>query len=252
MNHYSKYYPQFMLLMTIISHLALIPMIMYATASEWIISIILYFFITSIGMSMTYHRNLSDRLFESPLWLERLGTLLATYGNIGSSLSWVAIHRHHHGHSDKPTDVHSPKHVSWARIYFMIMFVKVNFKKAGKLLRDPFHVFLHRHYILIHIAIMAILYMIEPFAVIYAYLIPSMLSWFFGSCIFILSHTKGIGYRSYETDDDSNNCHLLGFLVFGEGYHNNHHGDARKGQYMFGRKWYEIDVTGYLIKIFKK
>jgi stearoyl-CoA desaturase (delta-9 desaturase) len=38
--------------------------------------------------------------------------------------------------------------------------------------------------------------------------------------------------------------------MWGEGWHNNHH--AFPADYRFGKKWYEIDITAYIIEWIKK
>ena len=50
------------------------------------------------------------------------------------------------------------------------------------------------------------------------------------------------GYRNYDVPDDSRNNWILGLLVHGEGWHNNHHANINSAR--FGRKWWELD-TGY-------
>jgi fatty-acid desaturase len=54
------------------------------------------------------------------------------------------------------------------------------------------------------------------------------------------------GYRSYDTPDDSRNNPIIGFLVSGEGWHNNHHADPAAARY--GRKWWELDVAWLVIR----
>jgi len=55
-----------------------------------------------------------------------------------------------------------------------------------------------------------------------------------------------IGTRRFDTADSSRNNWLLALLTFGEGWHNNHHyfpGAARQGF-----RWWEIDLTYYLLR----
>jgi stearoyl-CoA desaturase (Delta-9 desaturase) len=52
-----------------------------------------------------------------------------------------------------------------------------------------------------------------------------------------------IGWRRYQTDDDSRNNPALALLTLGEGWHNNHHHyqvAARQGFF-----WWEFDLTYY-------
>ena len=56
------------------------------------------------------------------------------------------------------------------------------------------------------------------------------------------------GYRNYEVTNTSMNLLPFDFLMFGEGYHNNHHKDGTRAN--FGVKWYELDLAYPIIKIF--
>jgi stearoyl-CoA desaturase (delta-9 desaturase) len=55
------------------------------------------------------------------------------------------------------------------------------------------------------------------------------------------------GYRNFDTVDDSHNMLLLGYVSFGEGWHNNHHADPKNSNY--GVKWWELDFAHFLIKL---
>lgn len=56
------------------------------------------------------------------------------------------------------------------------------------------------------------------------------------------------GYRNYEVTNTSMNLLPFDFLMFGEGYHNNHHKDGTRAN--FGVKWYELDLAYPIIKAF--
>jgi stearoyl-CoA desaturase (delta-9 desaturase) len=58
------------------------------------------------------------------------------------------------------------------------------------------------------------------------------------------------GYRSFDTSDHSRNNYLIGVVGFGEGYHNNHHAQPRCAAH--GLRWWEFDVTRYLIWLLEK
>ena len=63
----------------------------------------------------------------------------------------------------------------------------------------------------------------------------------------INSFTHLIGARRFEVaDDNSRNSPLLGLLIWGEGWHNNHH--AFPNSASFGLYWREIDIGYGLIR----
>ena len=90
------------------------------------------------------------------------------------------------------------------------------------------------------------IYMIDPYAVVYAYLVPSLLLQHASSLTNSLTHSPS-GYRNFDTRDQSSNNLLVGYLTGGEGWHNNHHAAAVDPQ--FGKKWWEFDPGYYLIQL---
>jgi stearoyl-CoA desaturase (delta-9 desaturase) len=63
-----------------------------------------------------------------------------------------------------------------------------------------------------------------------------------------LNHLN-VGYRNHNTKDFSNNHLFTGYLVAGEGWHNNHHNDPANPK--FGEKWWEIDLGWWFIKLIR-
>jgi hypothetical protein len=57
----------------------------------------------------------------------------------------------------------------------------------------------------------------------------------------IVAHTKSLGYRNYDTPDNSTNVWWMMFFGWGSGaLHNNHHRSPSK--FSFRHKWWEIDL----------
>src|SRR5438105_2907193 len=73
----------------------------------------------TFGVNICFHRLLTHRGFACPRWLERGMALLGVCCWEGTPISWVAIHRMHHQHSDEEADPHSPRkslfwsHMGW-------------------------------------------------------------------------------------------------------------------------------------------
>jgi fatty-acid desaturase len=231
----------------VLCHLSIIPMIIWGHWQHYLISFGVYFLSGCFGMSMVYHRYISHRSWPCPRWFEMLGTLFASLGLTGSSLAWCAVHRDHHAHVDKESDPHSPVHQPWWRVQFLSMVYRPKLRYLKPLLKDPFHVWMHRHYFYLQAVYVLILIAIDPFAVVYAYLFPAMILWNAGSSINTFGHL--IGYRNYQLPDSSRNNVLLGFFMWGEGWHNNHHKNQK--WWYFGRRWFEVDISGFIIAGFK-
>lgn len=232
----------------LLAHLSLIPMVMYATPAQWAIALLVYFFTGCIGMSGTFHRLLSHKSYKCSKWWEYFGTVCATLGGTGSSIAWCAVHREHHRFTDTERDPHSPVHKGFFQVQFLSMFHKPHVKYVPDLLRSNFHSNMHKYYWLVHAFYALALYNIDHFALVYAWLFPSLILWHAGSGINTFSHIEG--WQDYETRDTSTNHPVLGILMWGEGWHNNHH--AFPADYRFGRKWWQIDVTRYVIEVIKK
>ena len=211
-------------------------MILYGSWYQWMIAIFIYFLNGCLGMTMTYHRLLSHKAWNPPKWMEYLFASFATIGLTGSAISWVAIHRKHHGFVDTDKDPHSPKHKGFFKAHFLSMFAKVDIKYASHLLRENIYLIQHKYYLEINIIYGLVLFMIDPFAVVYAWLVPAMILWNAGSSIVSLSHRDG-----YPHSDIT-----LSLLVWGEGYHDNHHKVANSKR--FGK----FDLGGILIEFIEK
>jgi stearoyl-CoA desaturase (delta-9 desaturase) len=61
------------------------------------------------------------------------------------------------------------------------------------------------------------------------------------------SATHKFGYRTYESSDNSTNCWWVALLVYGEGWHNNHHAHQYSARH--GMQWWEIDLTWMTIQL---
>ncbi len=237
-----------LLFFQIVAHLAIIPMFLYAGPKDYIISLAVYFLTGCLGMNMTYHRLLSHRSWKAPKFFETIGTTLGTLGLTGSSIAWCAVHRDHHQHADTSHDPHSPHWSPWWKVQFLSMFYRPNLRKVSDLLKSPTHRFLHKNYFLINLSYVLILGIINPFLVISAYLFPAAILWNAGSAVNSLGHISG--YKNFNCPDHARNNLILGYLVWGEGWHNNHHRYPKRSYY--GTKWYEVDISGLIIKCLKK
>lgn len=232
----------------ILAHAALIYQIFYGSWEDWVATALVYFLTGCFGMTMTYHRLLSHKSWPAPRWVEIMGTLLGTYGLTGSSIGWTAIHREHHHYTDRERDPHSPAHKGFARVQWLSMFEKPNPKYAMHLIRDPFHAWLHKWYFALHITILVVLMWISPEICVSCYLAPAAILWNAGSLINTATHM--FGYRNHDTSDDSTNILFLGYLMWGEGWHNNHHNQP--GRPSFGERWWELDIGHLFIRLLSR
>jgi stearoyl-CoA desaturase (delta-9 desaturase) len=218
--------PKNLLISQIIAHMALVYMLFYGNIYWWIVSIFIYFLNGCLGMSMTYHRLLSHKSWNCPKFLEYIFVVFANSGLTGSAISWVSIHRQHHRFTDTEKDPHSPIYKSWFYCHFLSMFSKVDMKYVPDLLKQKFYITQHKYYFEISIVwgLLMVLLFQDFNALIYAWLVPAAILWNAGSSIVSISHRQGTVF----------NDSILAILVWGEGYHKNHHENPKN--YVFG-KW---------------
>lgn len=232
----------------VLAHLGFLYLICYGALWQWLITCLMYFLTGCLGMSVTYHRLFSHKSFSAPRWFQHLGLIFGGLGLTGTALAWVAVHREHHGQPDGEKDPHSPHKMAWWRVQFFSMYYRPKLKLTKDLFKNKLVIFYHRRYLWLQLAyVVPLLLLVGWESVIYAYLAPAALLWHGGSLINTLGHTPLFGYRNYSTRDKSINNPLLGILMWGEGWHNNHH--ARPRDYFFGRKKWEIDVSSWVIRL---
>lgn len=222
----------------IIAHLALLSMVFYAETWQWGIVLIVYFFNGCIGMTSGYHKLLSHKSWNPPRWLEIFVTLCATIGLTGPAIGWIANHRKHHAFSDSDKDPQSPIVNGWWRTQYLSMFFPIQPKYAVHLLRDKFYVFQNTYYFHINIAwaCIAMLLFRDWYAIVYAWLAPAAVLWSLGSLIVSSSHRQRVARNDW----------WLALLVWGEGWHSNHHDNP--GNWKFHTR---LDPSAWFIGLCK-
>jgi stearoyl-CoA desaturase (delta-9 desaturase) len=216
--------------------------------------------LTGLGITMGFHRLLTHRSFQTPKFVEYCLALLGSLANQGGPLAWVAAHRVHHQHSDRQGDPHSPRegwwwaHMLWWMAFDPVLDEPRHYRRfVIDLARDPVYRLLHHGQVALPVALAAILYCLGEW---YGGLGFSWLVWGIFVRTTLLLHTTWLvnsathrwGYRSHPTPDSSTNLWWVALLTFGEGWHNNHHAHPRSARH--GLRWWEIDVTYYLIRMF--
>lgn len=207
----------------------------------------MYVMTIGVGVSVTYHRYLTHHSFKMHPVLSYIGRFFAAMSGTGSPVMWVLTHRMHHVNSDKEFDPHPPKKILHT---LFGKYTKVDTNSMSTLIRDPFNKFLHQYYFAILTLYGAFwaLFGVEFFY--YGFVFPIFVAVIASNLLNVLGHSvKLLGYRSYNTSDKSSNNIIMGFLGFGEGWHNNHH--RFPGSANFGLKNFELDIGFILIKIWE-
>jgi fatty-acid desaturase len=225
-----------------------------------LISLGVYILTLPLGTVCGLHRLLAHKSYRTSRFWEKCLTIFSIYATLGSSITWVALHRLHHTTAEKTRDPHSPyigrnegetlKFDNWQAFKSWIglwQVVNIPPRFAMDLIHDPFHSFIHRHYFTIIIASCVALAIINPWLIIFAYAIPACMSLHATSVISVVAHRHG--YKTHKLSDESRNSWIANIVTLGDGWHNNHH--AKPGNWTTREKWYEFDPCGAFIRLIK-
>ena len=228
-----------------------------------------FYALCAFGTTIGFHRYFTHRGFETRAPVKIALGILGCMTMQGPITQWVTDHRKHHALSDKPGDPHSPHvghgdgvggvirglahaHVGW-------MFSNLGMEQGriyGKdLYEDRAVVWIDRLY-LVWVAVSLGL----PFAIGYAAgggsvaLGLEALIWGGLFRIFLYQHATFsvnsichmFGRQEYRSRDEARNNWFVALLVFGEGWHNNHHAFPASARHGLGR--FQLDVSWWLIR----
>ena len=213
-----------------------------------------YFLYGCLGIVVTFHRYLTHKSYNTSPFFVKLFSFFGCLGGTGSPLAWVAIHLNHHIKSDKPGDPHSPLYKG-LKIFSLDYAHEVDSDTKWRmraLVTDRYQQFLHRYYFLIIFAWSALLFLIGGlYLVIFLHLAPAAFTAFMSNIVNYIGHKPSWwgGYRRYKLNDQSTNNWLWAIPSWGETWHNNHHRHPRN--FSCGEKWWEIDISAYIIRLIR-
>ncbi|PGH16699.1 hypothetical protein AJ79_01572 [Helicocarpus griseus UAMH5409] len=220
---------------------------------------VFYFYITGICITAGYHRLWAHRSYVASLPLR---VYLAAFGAgaiEGSIKHWSAEHRAHHRYTDTDQDPYNVNRgVFHAHILWLL--IRDDSRKIGRvdvadLRNDPLVSFQHRYYIPIAFA------MGWAFPTIVAglgwgdwyggFIYAGILRTFFVNqatfCVNSVAHY--LGDQPYDDKHTPRDHVLTSIITNGEGYHNFHH--EFPSDYRNGIEWYHLDITKWMIKLWK-
>jgi stearoyl-CoA desaturase (delta-9 desaturase) len=229
------------------------------------------YFVCAFGITIGFHRYFTHCAFEARAPLKATLAILGCMTMQGPLTQWVTDHRKHHALSDKEGDPHSPHaghgdgvmstmkgfvhaHVGW-------MFTNMGMEQGrlyGKDLYDDKLIrMIDRLYLLWVAATLGI-----PFAIGFAIAgwpgAVEGLIWGGLVRIFLFQHATFsvnsichmFGRRDYRARDESRNNWIVAVLVFGEGWHNNHHAFPASARH--GLRRFQVDVSWLIIRGLEK
>jgi stearoyl-CoA desaturase (delta-9 desaturase) len=215
--------------------------------------------LTISAMSIAFHRSHTHQavklhpLVDYPMqtWLWMITSM--------SKLDWVSVHIYHHAHSDTEKDPHSPTQKGLAKVFFLGVLDYSRAKGWPEVLKirnrlptSAYERFIARHTFLAPIILTSLL--IIAFGPLYGSLMGVLN--FAISPLFAVGGVNAIahsiGYKNYDSKDDSRNIGFLFFLnwiISGELDHNNHHRFPKSPS--FAHRWFEFDIGWVYIRMMR-
>ncbi len=215
-----------------------------------VIAFALYCITAGVGITLGFHRLVSHRSFETPKFVEYCLIFCGTLACQGGPLDWIGLHRIHHQYSDTELDPHdSNRGFWWSHLGWMLCQNPANEKISRytkDIAKDRFYQFCQVGMLPIQLVLGLILYYFGGWSwVIWGIFVRLVVVF---HCTWLVnSATHKFGYKSHESNDNSQNCWWVALLTFGEGWHNNHHAYQYSARH--GLQWWEIDLTWMMIKL---
>lgn len=202
------------------------------------------------GVTAGYHRYFSHRAYRTGrIGAFVLGVLAESSAQKGI-LWWAMHHRVHHRYSDAGQDPHSPSREGFWYAHLGWLYVRqndvVDYAKVPDLARYPELKWLDRYWAVPPVLLGIGVWLLFGWSGLWiGFFLSTVLTWHATFCINSLAHMYG--GRRYATSDTSRNNWLLALVTLGEGWHNNHHKYLTAARQ--GLRWWEIDVTYYVLKL---
>lgn len=222
--------------------------------------------LTVLGITVGFHRLFTHRSFETNQVVAFVLGVLGSMAVQGPLLKWVALHRRHHQHSDKPDDPHSP----YTQGRGIVAVLRGVWHAHIGWLFEPDPPDLDRYVgDLRQNHLLRVVSALFPVWVLVGLLVPAvlggLLTWSWAGAvwglvwgglarIFLVHHVTWSvnsichlwGRRPYRSNDQSRNNFLVGVLALGEGWHNTHHAFPTSARH--GLRWWQIDVSYWVIR----
>ena len=230
-----------------------------------------FYVVCAFGITIGFHRYFTHRGFEARTPVRALLAILGCMTMQGPLTQWVTDHRKHHAFSDQAGDPHSPHghgdgavgavrgfvhaHVGW-------MFTNLGMEQGRAYGRDLYEDRLIRAIDRLYL-LWVVLTLGLPFAIGYGVggtwqTGVEGLVW--GGLIRIAAYQHAtfsvnsichmFGRRDYRSRDEARNNWVVALLVFGEGWHNNHHAFPASARHGLDRL--QFDVSWWVIRGLEK
>lgn len=214
---------------------------------------VVFYATVALGISLCFHRALTHRSLRLVKPLEYLLAIFGTLALQGDPIRWVAVHRKHHAHADREGDPHSIHggfrwaHLDWVYRHNVALPTDEEMLHfAPDLYAQRFYRVLQYLNLPLQVALGAVLIAFGGWSwMILGIFVRLAIS--YHSTWLVNSASHMLGYRTYQTGDQSTNCWWVAVISWGEGWHNNHHAFPFSARH--GLRWFEIDMTWWHVRL---
>jgi stearoyl-CoA desaturase (Delta-9 desaturase) len=232
----------------------LLPFTLFFTGTrtkDWIAFAIM-FVLVNYALGLSLHRYFAHHSFQTSRWFQFCLAWLSC-SVFGDPIGFAGKHRLHHRFADTEDDVHSPAQGWWHCCIGSLLddgrTEEEILRSARDWTRFPELLWLHRYYYVPAWTLAVLLFAIGGYRMfVTGYVLGFLVAVHAPSAVNYFCHLGD--NRRFQTPDRSTNNWFLGLVLFGEGWHNNHHRypvSARSGL-----SWYEFDLHYYTCLALKK
>lgn len=213
-----------------------------------------FYGVSSLGITVGYHRLITHRSFQCPNAVKKLLLVAGGWAIQNSALRWAADHARHHARIDTEEDPYDGRRGFWYSHWGWFFRKDPHYTEryAPWLRKDPVVLWQQRWFGAIQTS---------------SFLLPPLIGLGFGGveravACFLLAGAARVflvlnvtfcinsvchiwGNQPYSQTNTSRNNVWVALVTFGEGYHNYHH--SYPNDYRNGARWQDFDPSKWLI-----
>lgn len=191
------------------------------TLFHWVMCLVGYFLLQNFGLGAGYHKLATHKQYSPPNWFKVFSICICgTMAAQGPVIFWGGQHIAHHAGADTDQDPHSPVHKGFWKVVFFLPYLidEVKPMHLRRFAADKIYRWQLNNYWMIMIVGVLLLLLIDPFSLIYLWLVPVGLARLTEMYLTAINHRHGYPKNNY----------FLGIMAGGEGWHKSHHDNSNR------------------------